>query len=231
VPPEPPQPTPSPPPDSDTDAGKTDTTASPEPEEETAFAVQPWMYSVAAGTAVLAIVVLALLLVVAAKHRRSRRRETTGPPGQRIMGGWDEMLDRLTDLREPLPQNATRIETAALVAPEARNSMAWLAREADAAAFSGGLAVEAQAVRSWDWVREAHSAVKQRHGLWTRLRAATTRRSLKLRKQQRKAAAKAAKQPPKPPPKPGSKPPPKAPAKGSKAAKSTKPEKSTPKHK
>jgi len=76
-------------------------------------------------------------LVVLIKVRRRRRRATTGPPEQRIMAGWQEVLDQLTDLRRPAPAKATRLEqAAALAGPKTVELAATLAMVGDQAAFA-----------------------------------------------------------------------------------------------
>ncbi|MDR1393939.1 MAG: transglutaminase-like domain-containing protein [Bifidobacteriaceae bacterium] len=56
--------------------------------------------TVTAASAVFLLLALAvlILLVVAAKARRRRRRRLDGPPVYRVVAGWEELVDQLTDM-------------------------------------------------------------------------------------------------------------------------------------
>jgi hypothetical protein len=192
VPPPPQEAKPSQPPDADLEAGTKLDAKEVEPPEEPVVR-GPWLYvSLGSGLLVLALF-LAMFLVVVAKNRRSRRRERSGPPARRVVAGWDELIDRMSDLGEPVLVNGTRLETAALADPAARGAVLMLARQADEAAFSNGYIDESQAKQSWHWLRQADAALRHRRTAWQRLKAKLTRRSLKQRKRRAKAARKAAK--------------------------------------
>lgn len=186
------------PPDDDTEQARTEDTQQELPADEA------WrqVFLVSAAVAVpLAVLVLPLLLIAAAKERRRRRRRTTGDPVTRVVGGWDEVLDRARDLRHVPPATATRRETAvalaesfAAVAPvpargehsvRRRRSdpvggpVAGLAAGADAAVFGPGEPTPEQVQTYWRQVDVAlaamRSAVPRRQRWRTRWSTASLR--------------------------------------------------------
>ncbi len=124
-----------------------------------------------------------LLLVLATKGRRRRRRRTRGNGVDRVVGGWDEVLDHALDLRRPPPARATRSEIAAdlgeAFSPDVASVVATLAARADAAVFGPDQASEAEAAGFWasvdGAVRTMRAAVPRRR----RLAARVTTRSLR----------------------------------------------------
>ncbi|HWS58271.1 MAG TPA: transglutaminase-like domain-containing protein, partial [Actinotalea sp.] len=107
-PPPPPQ-DPVTPPDDDTEQPRTEDTEQDLQRDQTLRAVLT-----ALGVAGIPLLLLGgpLVLVAWAKRRRRRRRRTQGPAVDRVVGGWDELLDHARDLRRPPPPRATRRETA-----------------------------------------------------------------------------------------------------------------------
>jgi hypothetical protein len=103
---------------------------------------------VASVLVLLALALVAPLAVMGAKAaRRARRRG--GPPRARVQGAWDEVVDRLLELRIPVPAHAGPADAARLVGPsraEVAPDLAgfaalvtpgmWAADEPDAAAIS-----------------------------------------------------------------------------------------------
>jgi transglutaminase-like putative cysteine protease len=70
-----------------------------------------WWRPVAVGAGIVAAV-LALVLavcgaIVATKLRRRRRRRTNGRAADRVVGAWDEVVDRLVELQFPITQSMT----------------------------------------------------------------------------------------------------------------------------
>ncbi|MBX9244360.1 transglutaminase domain-containing protein, partial [Actinotalea ferrariae] len=111
-PPPPPQ-DPVTPPDDDTEQPRTDTLPPPPPP------FNEWLQLAVLGAAVVGPLVLLLapfVVILAAKGRRRKRRRTQGPAVERVVGGWDEVLDEARDLRRPPPPLATRRETAVALA-------------------------------------------------------------------------------------------------------------------
>ena len=54
-----------------------------------------------AGLLVLAAIVAALVIVILKRRRRRARRQAEAPADQ-VVGVWDEILDRLAEMRFPL---------------------------------------------------------------------------------------------------------------------------------
>lgn len=122
-PPPPPQ-DPVQPPDDDTEQPQTDPPADPTPPPD------PWRAVVVLVATILVplVVLLAPFVAIAvAKARRRSRRRTQGQAVERVVGGWEEVLDEARDLRRPAPPLATRRETAvhlagAFAAPPGRGA-------------------------------------------------------------------------------------------------------------
>lgn len=138
------------------------------------------------------------LLVAAVKRRRRRRRQGSEQPVERVVGGWDELLDVATDLRRPLPDQATRRELAVAIAgsfgPRGRVSaaagrrsvgiggpVATLASRADAVVFGGQEPTQAEVESYWAQVDAATEAMRQavpaRVRWWSRWSPRSLRRS------------------------------------------------------
>lgn len=104
---------------------------------------------------------LAPAAIVVAKLRRSRDRRTSGDPRQRVVGGWDDLVDTFVDLGAARREGATRREVADRVA-EAYPDLAVraLAGGADAGAFAPGDLADEQARGYWEEVERARSAIR-----------------------------------------------------------------------
>src|SRR5699024_9589293 len=127
-PPPPPAEPPSPPPG----AMSEDTEKEDEGLEETAS----WVVRLGLGLIPLVLALLAGLGIVIAKRVRRDRRRSRGPRPVRIDGGWQEVLDLLTDLGRPPDAMLTRAETAARLEAELPAlGAAVLAARADRAVF------------------------------------------------------------------------------------------------
>ena len=88
---------------------------------------------------VFAVIAAPLILIAALKARRRARRLTAERPADRVSGGWDELVDRATDLGAPVAGGATRSEDAALLGSAfAEPAVTTLARDADAVVFGPG---------------------------------------------------------------------------------------------
>ncbi len=107
-PPPPPQ-DPVQPPDDDTEQPQTDTPPDPTPPPDAWRAV---VVLVATILVPLAVLLAPFVAIAVAKARRRSRRRSQGPAVQRVVGGWEEVLDEARDLRRPAPPLATRRETA-----------------------------------------------------------------------------------------------------------------------
>lgn len=97
------------PPDDDTEQPRTEDTDDDARQEDDLGRV---LLVVAAVAVPVTLLLLPLALVALAKRRRRRRRRRAARPVDRVVGGWDEMLDHARDLRRPVPRTATRREAA-----------------------------------------------------------------------------------------------------------------------
>lgn len=144
------------------------------------------------------LVVLGPPLVIAALKRRRRRRRRWAPdPVQRVVGGWDELLDGATELRRRLPAPATRRELAVSLAASfstrgedvpagggrravgVGGPVATLAARADAAVFSGREPTDAEVEAYWNQVATTTEAMRRavpRRLRWRARWAIATRR-------------------------------------------------------
>lgn len=176
------------PPDEDTEQPSTQ----PEPPSEEASDDWGRVLVVAAAAGVPLVVLLTpVLLILAAKRRRRRRRRTAPDPVDRVVGGWDELLDEARDLRRPGPATATRRETALHLAsafPRAgrRGSVgavvAGLAASADAVVFGPGSPPEDHVAAYWAEVDAARAAMRAAVPRRRRLRARLALASLRHRR-------------------------------------------------
>ncbi|WP_246169422.1 transglutaminase-like domain-containing protein [Actinotalea subterranea] len=107
---------PPPPPEDPVQAPEDDTeqprTEDPPPQEQPDPTLRA-LLTVAATVGIPFLVLMTpFVLIAAAKTRRRKRRRTAGRPVERVVGGWEELLDQARDLRRPAPPKATRRETA-----------------------------------------------------------------------------------------------------------------------
>ncbi|MBC7290633.1 MAG: transglutaminase domain-containing protein, partial [Actinotalea sp.] len=117
--PPPPPPDPVRPPDDDTEQPRTDTPPQPAPGVDV---LRPYLVALGIVTVPLVLLLGPFVLVAVLKRRRRRRRRTAEAPVERVVGGWEELLDHAHDLRRPVPRRSTRREAAvhlaAAFAPE-----------------------------------------------------------------------------------------------------------------
>jgi len=119
-------------------------------------------------------------LAILVKARRRHNRATQGPPGLQMVAGWQEVLDRMTDLRLALPAMATRPEqAAALTHREAGRLAARLADLTDQAAFGCQAMAPKQAAAYWCGVGRLLAMLDQAASRRQRWRARTSWRSLR----------------------------------------------------
>ncbi|GAA1490015.1 transglutaminase domain-containing protein [Brachybacterium sacelli] len=179
-PPPPPAEPPSPPPgamsdDSDDDEDENDESTS-------------WVVYAAYGMLPIVLVVLAAVAVVVAKSVRRDRRRTRGGLPDRVDGGWQEILDLMTDLgRKPDPI-MTRAETAArLHADLPELGALTLAGRADRAVFGPDDLSEPAVEEYWSHVMTARDDMTAAVPWHRNLRAAISLRSFRSRSQDRRA--------------------------------------------
>lgn len=213
--PPPPPPDPVQPPDEDTEQPQTDP---PPPPEEQPQSLLPVLTLVGTILVPLLVLLTPVAAVAVAKARRRRRRRGTGPTVQRVVGGWEEVLDHARDLRRPAPPRATRRETAVHLAeafaarpgrgggPDAAAEggrqrarrvaglgafVAGLAEGADAMVFGPGEPTAQQVEAYWAQVDAAVRAMDATVPAGQRLRARYATASLRTRRKAGRAVRRA----------------------------------------
>ncbi|WP_256041519.1 transglutaminase domain-containing protein [Cryobacterium sp. SO1] len=122
----------------------------------------------------LGLLAAPFLAIVAAKWRRRRRRRLAARPIERIVGGWREFADSVTDHGVPVPPLATRTELARSVGGV---RALWLAGEVDRADFAptGAAGIDPDGI--WVSVRELQNSLRSGLSRRDRLRAVISVRS------------------------------------------------------
>lgn len=117
-------------------------------------------------------------VVILAKWVRRRRRRRRGSATTRLAAGWQELVDRATDLGMTLPVETTRREQGRLLTGA---GLAELADTADAGVFGPGEPTESDIAAYWHRVATARKQMGAAHPTRTRLRAAVSLRSFLAR--------------------------------------------------
>jgi hypothetical protein len=175
------------PPDADTEQPQTDTPPA------AAHGDAIWRtVAVVAGVSSVPVVLVALpfLVIGLLKAARRRRRRRDRDPVVRVAGGYDEVLDRASDLRRPTPHSATRLEAARVLAAGFADAapdgavgerLDALAREADRAVFAPGAPSREQVDAYWAEVDAAVAAMRRSVRWRRRVRARLSLASLRRR--------------------------------------------------
>lgn len=135
------------------------------------------------GLLVLAgVAVLLGVAVVSAKAVRRRRRARRGPPAQRVVAAWSEVVDQLREAGLLVPVSRTTSEVAAdarrsLAAVAAVASIDQLAPLVTSAVYAPEEPTEQTAARAWALASDARRQIDRSLGLWQRLRGAVDPRS------------------------------------------------------
>lgn len=185
-PPPPPAEPPSPPPGAMSD----DAPEPPEEPQETAA----WVVYTAIALTPLLLFTLFVIAVATAKWWRRRQRRGRDSVADRVDGGWDEILDLLTDMgRRPDPV-ATRAEIAATVDADIPGARAFLlAGRADRATFGPHDLAPAAADEYWNDVMAARRSMASSVPWHRRLRALLSLKSFRRRRSAQRAERKRSK--------------------------------------
>ncbi|MGO1481264.1 MAG: transglutaminase-like domain-containing protein, partial [Brachybacterium sp.] len=182
-PPPPPAEPPSPPPGAMSD----DSEKKDDPDDETAS----WAVYLGFGLIPVLLLVIAVAAVITAKIVRRSRRRSRGALPTRIDGGWQEILDLLTDLGRAPDPLLTRAETAArLQADIPAMGALTLAGRADRAVFGPDDLPESVVDEYWTHVIEARRTMSAAVPWHKRVRAALSLRSFRRRSAARRAEQK-----------------------------------------
>ena len=137
--------------------------------------------AVAVATVPLLLLLLPLLLVAWLKLRRRRSRFESGAPGDRVGGGWSEVVSLATDMGAQPDGKGTRRENARALGgdfPRSSATVMQLAHRADGAVFGTAEPTEAQVADYWNLVEEQLVGMRSSVGFWKRQRARFSPRSL-----------------------------------------------------
>ncbi|WP_193105226.1 transglutaminase domain-containing protein [Brachybacterium sp. FME24] len=153
-----------------------------EDEEDLSDETSSWVVYVAYGMIPVLLAILAMVAVIVAKLVRRGRRRIRGALPARIDGGWQEILDRMTDLGLRPDPIMTRAETAArLEADLPAIGALTLAGRADRAVFGPDDLPDAAAEEYWSHVMVARRQMSATMPWHKRLRAAISLRSFRSR--------------------------------------------------
>lgn len=185
-PPPPPAEPPSPPPGAMSD----ETDKDDDPTEETTLAT--WIILLAVSPLVLLLLFIAAVLGAKALRRRRRRRRLS--VHAQVQGGWEEILDLLTDMGRSASPVSTRSEiVAALQAQIPSAGLGSLAAHADRAVFGPDDLSAAASEDYWQRVRQARREMARSQPWHRRIRAALSLRSFRRaaaeRRRQRRVVA------------------------------------------
>ncbi len=131
----------------------------------------------------LALVAIGCGIVLGLKARRRRRRRTTGPVAERVVGAWDEVLDRLVELHFPVAPSMTPREiaraTQAVYGTAAALPLSFLVPDVGAAVFGRNAPEEQVAMRVWNRALEFEQNLAITLNTRQRWRARLSLRSLR----------------------------------------------------
>ncbi|HIY23369.1 MAG TPA: transglutaminase-like domain-containing protein [Candidatus Brachybacterium merdigallinarum] len=179
-PPPPPAEPPNPPPGAMSDDSQND---EPEPEGTVS-----WVVYVGLGLLPFVLLGIALAAIVLAKVRRRSTRRRQGVLPEQIDGGWQEVLDHLTDLGMRPDPLMTRLETAAhLQGQIPALSATTLAARADRAVFGPDDLPPGVVDEYWGEVMAARRTMSRSVPWHRRLRAVFSLRSFRRRSAERRA--------------------------------------------
>jgi transglutaminase-like putative cysteine protease len=136
------------------------------------------------GLAVLAgLVLLLAVLVAVAKVARRARRARRGPPAQRVVAAWAEVVDRLQEAGLTVPVSRTTAEVAvdarrSPAAVSAAASIEALAPLVTGAVYAAEEPGEEAAARAWALARTARRDIARSLGVVMRLRGLVDPRTL-----------------------------------------------------
>jgi transglutaminase-like putative cysteine protease len=212
------QPPPPPAPPVDPPADDTDQPQTQDGEDDSVLAIwQRVALAAAAGSGLLLVLLAPFLVIAGLKARRRRRRRRDPVPVNRVVGGWQEVLDLATDLRRDVDPVATRREGARALdrafttppepgerrrgrgvpvpagptpaAVEAGTAVVALADRADAAVFGAAAPTTADAREYWADVDRTLASMRAATPRKQRWRARVATRSLRRSERRRAAAA------------------------------------------
>lgn len=163
---------------SEQESGNTD-----DPGADLLAALWPVLRGVGLGLLALVLLALPLLFLPLAKRLRQRRRAAQRVPELRALGQWDRLIDDFADAGAPIPDGSRRdvAESLGVTGGE------WIAWTVDRAVYSHEGISEGEADRLEHAVDAELANRRASRGLWARVRAAYSLRSLGVRASARSA--------------------------------------------
>lgn len=161
----------------DPPSGSSSDSAEPaqEPQRSGFEALWPILKGVGLSTLALALLALPLLFLPFAKRFRARHRRRAAEPEVRAIGAWDELVDGYLDAdRTARPGGSRRDVAETLDIPGGD----WVAWTVDRAVYAREGIADAEAEQVWTAVDAALLERRQRLGIWGRMRARFSLRSL-----------------------------------------------------
>ena len=126
------------------------------------------------GALVLPLLVTAQVAVVVAKARRRWRRRSSPTPAGRVVGAWQESVDRLRERRLRVTPTMTSAEVVTSVTdslgPSAPRALRSLAVVLDSTLFGHGSVGPQAADAAWSWADEVTAGLRYGLSPWARLR-------------------------------------------------------------
>jgi len=121
-----------------------------------------------------------LLAIGAIKAQRSRTRQQKTDPAQKVVGGWQELIDRAADMGSVMPAAATRRQAGGLLEQRFETGeLPQLAADADAAAFGPEPPAPNTADAYWTNAHAVVGQLRRRLSVWGRYRARVSLTSLR----------------------------------------------------
>jgi hypothetical protein len=142
------------------------------------ISIPGWVAPVAGiPLAIIGIITALTLGLAGLKRSRRNRRRQTGTPAAQVSGGWDELCDLIRDTGGILPANATRRESAVLVA---RHGVSLAAQRTDALVFGPEEVTPEMASSYWRDIDAARAGILASLGRMDRWKATMSLSSLQL---------------------------------------------------
>jgi transglutaminase-like putative cysteine protease len=150
----------------------------PEPESESTSAATRALVIGGLALALLAVVAaITALAIVVLKKRRRKARRTASEPADRVVGAWDEVLDRLAEMRFPVDDSMTPRDVAragqVTYGAAAAEPLGQLVPVVSRAVFARALPSDETARGAWERTREFErnlaSLLNRRQRIRTRL--------------------------------------------------------------
>ena len=153
----------------------------PQPNKPHSSSIWPVVRLVSGSVGGVGLVVFGPLLVIGLiKGRRRRVREQQADPSAKVVGGWQELVDRAADMGAVVPPSATRRQTSKLLTSRfGATNVTGLAAAADSAAFAPAPPAPQAADIYWAGVRGVIGQLRHKLSPFGRYKARVSLASLR----------------------------------------------------